>query len=83
MNIPYYFELVKSYALDNPIIALVVIAVLAIFAYKKPENALKGAAFIALVIVGLYVFSSLGDSSFKGVQDKKGGSMKAIEAMKE
>ncbi len=81
MDINYYFDLAKYYIIENPIIALIALACIVLFAIKKPKEATKTGVFIAIVIAGLYVVSMLGDSSLQGVQGKKTGSMKAADAL--
>lgn len=81
MDINYYFDLAKYYIIENPIIALIVLACIVLFAIKKPKEATKTGVFIVIIIAGLYVVSMLSDSSLQGVQGKKTGSMKAADAL--
>lgn len=81
MQIDSVLNLVRAFAFENPLISLVIIAIVALFFMKKPRVATKLAALLIFIVVGFHLVSQLGDSSFKGIQDKRGGTQKTLDAM--
>lgn len=81
MNIERTIAIVTSFLLTHKIVALILLAALIIFAYKRPKEAFKFGLFVGLMLVVFYVISQLGESSFKGIQDKSHGVEKSKQLM--
>lgn len=63
---------VEELILTKPILAIIVLSVLLLFAYKKPKPFLKMAMLTIFGIAIFYVATSVQDAVFSGVDSKEG-----------
>lgn len=83
MNIDRYIRLITDFITDQPIIAGIILVVLAIFCIKKTKEAIKVGVLLLFLAAGFYVFSLLGDASFSGFKNKSSGTVKSQQALGE
>lgn len=70
MSIDYIYSFIRSFMLNNQLVALGILIGLVLFLWKKPWEFFKAAAAIGVLLLGLYVFTQLGQSANLGSQKK-------------
>ncbi len=70
MSIDNLYAVIRSFMLNNQLIALGILICLVLFLWKKPWEFFKIAAAIAALLAGFYVFTQLGQSANFGSQKK-------------
>lgn len=83
MEIEKYLSLITIFIHNNKLAALAILFAVAVFAYKKPKEAFKFSLFIIFMAVTMYFISLLGDTSFKGFQQKSEGVIETEQILKQ